>query len=266
MGTLIIGSTALKQHFPNEVRDPKDFDAFSSVDLAKTDTFWHPCFEEWVGEGTRTATLDELYTIKVSHSYWELEKAGPNNWNKHMWDVVFLQDKGAKLIPDLHKMLYKVWEGKHGSKRVNLNQQDNTFFKDAVVRIYDHDSVHYSVAYGDHPLYEDFFPKGETIKMDMTKIKAAPHELKIKLYREEVYATALERLVIPSNYTYSPRRAYAWALRRTITSLTRGWSATFLVENFKEMRTPDVDYVAVHKSKSHLLIPLDDSKPQMAMM
>ncbi len=261
MGVLVIGSTAAKALIPSW-REPKDFDLFSygyeskfAPNGQKVDMFWHPAFNDWLDHtGTRYATLDELYTIKVSHSYWVL----PNgSWDKHMFDIWQLKKHGALLDTKLHKLLYKVWEEKHGRKRVDLNMTKEDFFTDAVKRIYDHDSIHYSVAYGDKPIYEDMFVQGEEIAMDMKRIKAAPFEDQVKLFREEIYATALERWVIPSDYTVSPRKAYADALKKTITSLTKGWSATFIVDNFDIFRNPDMDYVAHHKSKADQLILLE---------
>lgn len=255
MGTLIIGSTAMSYHFPL-TRPPKDFDVFSDVEnIPNADVYWHPSFSGWLsGQFAREATVDELYTIKVSHSYWELKNG---SWEKHINDAAFLKGQGAALIPDLHDLLYKVWTEKHGSKRMRLQQEAGEFFKDAVVRKYVHDSIHESVAYGDRPMYESILKDGASVDMDMGKLKALPFGDKIRLFREEVYATALERLIIPNDYRYSPRRAYAWALRRTITSLTKGWSAQFLVEHYDDIRVPDVDYVAVHLANKHKLIPLE---------
>src|SRR5690606_19253508 len=115
------------------------------------------------------------------------------------------------------------------------------------------DSLHESVAYGDRPIYEEVLKDGKTVQMDMRKIWAMPHERRIQLFREEVYVTALERKVIPSDYTCSPRAAYAWALRRTITSLTKGRSAQFMSENYRTFRVPDMDYVKHHLSKADRL-------------
>jgi hypothetical protein len=98
------------------------------------------------------------------------------------------------------------------------------------------------------------------VDVAMAKIKALPWDQQIKLYREEVYATALERKVIPSNYKISPRKAYAWALRRTITSLTKGWSSLFLIENYDVMRTPDVNYVQRHLDNKDRLILLENNE------
>lgn len=254
---LVVGSTAMR-YLVEGCREPKDFDVFTNDPLVEDmggDRFWHPDFEDWFF-GDRFATLDELYTIKVSHSYWQLENG---SWLKHMSDIVALKDAGAVLNLELHNMLYKVWEEKHGKKKVNLEQSKDAFFKDAVQRIYDHDSIHYSVAYGDRPLYESVYKDGpNSVSMDMAKVKALPFEECVRLFREEIYATALERWVIPTNYKISPRLAYARAVRKTIVSLTKGWSARFLVENYDVFRRPDMNYVRHHLSKKHLLIPLED--------
>lgn len=253
--TLVIGSVAMGRLIPN-FRDPKDHDVFSDGPYEGSEVFWHPSFEEWIEEGARYATLNELYTIKVSHSYWELKNG---SWEKHINDAMLLKHNGAKLIPLLHRMLYKVWEETHGVKRVNLQMDKDEFFADAVTRKYDHDSVHYSVAYGDQPLYESVLKAPPSVEIDMNKVKALPFDDIVRLMREEVYATALERWVIPSDYTISPSLAYARAVKKTITSLTKGWTAQFMVENYDEFRRPDMDYVQHHKSKQHLLIPLEKS-------
>jgi hypothetical protein len=257
MTTIVVGSTAM-QYLVDGCREPKDFDVFTNDPLTEEmggDQFWHPAFEGWF-TGDRFATLDELYTLKVSHSYWELENG---SWDKHMLDTVTLKEAGAKLDLPLHNMLYKVWEEKHGKKKVNLKQDKDAFFKDAVKRIYDHDSIHYSVAYGERPIYESVFKDGpDSVEMDMGKVRGLPFDECARLFREEIYATALERWVIPSNYKLSPRWAYARATRKTIVSLTKGWSARFLVENFETFRKPDIDYVQHHLSKKHLLIPMED--------
>jgi hypothetical protein len=237
------------------MRVPKDVDVFSDVSepeiMPRTDALWHPLFSEWwAPDEKRYATLNELYTIKVSHSYWELKNG---SWDKHMADQVDLRVHGAELDQELHDLLYRVWEEMHGSKRVNLVMTKEDFFRDAVKRVYDHDSIHVSVAYGDRPLYESVVADGHTVKMDMAKVWALPEADAIRLFREEVYATALERWVIPSGYTVSPRLAYHRALKKTITSLTKGRSAQFISERYDVFRKPDMDYVARHRSRSHLL-------------
>lgn len=260
MVALIIGSTAM-WNLGFTHREPDDFDVFTDTPdrfMVGTgfDPFWHPWFYEWLGDGDniRSATLDELYTIKLSHSYWDLKNG---TWDKHAYDLVELKRAGAEIDMGLHKGLYKVWEERHGKKQVDLTQEADEFFSDAVNRIYDHDSIHYSVAYGDVPMYEHILKDGHTVDVDPKKMWALSHSDLVRLFREEILATALERIVIPRNYKCSPGAAYLWALKRTATSLTKGKSARFIMDNFEEFRIPDSDYVQRHKSKSHLLIPLE---------
>lgn len=250
---LVVGSTAAKHWFP-DWREPKDLDRFASV--GHGDLFWDERLYKLVPQGSdRFATPDELYTIKHSHAYWELRN---NSWSKHMADLLELQRRGAKLIPEWHDVLYTVWEDLHGKKQVDLTQESDEFFTDAVKRIYDHDSIHHSVAYTPgKPIYDECLKDGKSVQMDMAKVWAMPHERIVQMFREEIYVTALERLVIPNDYKYSPGAAYQWALRRTITSLTKGKSAQFIVSHFDEFRAPDFNYVQWHRSNGHFLKRLE---------
>lgn len=260
---LIIGSTAMARLIPNS-RLPKDLDVFARPNDPMlewnnvADRFWHDKFSNTQLDVGGYADLNQLYTIKVSHAYWELRNG---SWDKHMFDILTLQNAGAKLIPDLHKLLYSVWVETHGSKKMNLAQSAGMFFKDAVVRIYDHDSIHASVTRYKRPIYEDYLLPGEEVNMDMTKVWASDHSRIVELFREEVAATALERWLIPLNYKFSPGLAWKLALKKTITSLTRGKSAQFMVENFREFMKPmdtidNESYLARHLRQKDRLIKL----------
>ena len=269
MRALIIGSVAMKLHFGDEWhREPKDFDVFTDeldpaihighgTDDLRVEPFWHPRLEPFIPSIGMpvVARPDELYTIKVSHSQWDLRNG---SWLKHIEDAAWLKRHGAELEWDFYLALMEIWKERYGKKKVNLTQDADAFFDDAVPRKYDHDSVHYSVAYGDRPMYEEVFDGNAEIAMDMSVIKALPFSEQVKLYREEIYATALERWVIPMNYRCSPRWAYAQALKKTIVSLTKGWSSRFLIENYDEFRKPDFDYVARHKSRLNHLVLLEE--------
>ncbi len=251
---LVIGSTAMHRLFP-EFREPKDLDVFARLNdpmlewNTVADRFWHDSLAGSQLDVGGFANLNQLYTIKVSHSYWDLRNG---SWSKHIADIIFMQNHGAKLDMDLHKLLYSIWVEVHGAKKMNLAQAAGNFFDDAVNRIYVHDSIHESVAYGDRPLYELLLKDGETVDMDPKKMWALDHETLVKLFREEIAATALERWMIPTNYKFSAGRAYTMALRKTVTSLTKGRSARFLVENIQDFIKPH-DYMALHNSKRHKL-------------
>src|SRR6185503_5540192 len=104
-------------------------------------------FESWIKNSTgRVAPLNELTTIKLSHAFWDLRNG---SWEKHMHDLEILQNNGGIVLGWLYNLLYQVWEERYGKKRLNLNMTSEDFFgKDAVKRIYDHDSIHVTVAYG----------------------------------------------------------------------------------------------------------------------
>lgn len=243
----LIGSQALNLYMDV---DPKDTDYFSDTPTPGAETFYHPLLEDW--DWGDVATLDELYTIKVSHSYWDLNNG---SWLKHIFHQTKMKDAGAVLILELHKLLYKIWEDIHGKKKANLEQSPEDFFNSNVSRVFEHDSIHASVAYHDGiPLFNRILRDNHEVAVDKGKFDALGWDTKLELVREEVYATALERLIIPSDYTYSPVQAYNWAMKKTITSFTKGWFPLFISDNFSSLRKPDLDYVSVHKNNQDRLV------------
>lgn len=255
----VIGSNALRHHFPDFPREPKDLDLLSDVPKEtleklflkpRVDAFWHEGMDKFFSDGI--ATPEQLYTLKVSHAFWDIH----GTWNKHMSDILYLQKQSVEFDRDLYDFLFPIHKEMHGRKRTSLAKNKMDFFGDAVVRKYDHDSLHDSVAYGDEPMYTRILKDGEEVMVDSSKFWAMSLDDKFKTIREEVYATALERWVVPSDYRISPRMAYAMAMKKSITSLFKGEWALFIVLNYSELWQPDMNYVAHHKSKSHKLILL----------
>ncbi len=203
---LVIGSVAMNYWFDN-FREPKDLDFFGkktpeflAAGYDVVEPFWHDALEGTKLDRHDVASIDELYTIKMSHIYWDLKNG---SWDKHVADLIFLKDNGAELDLELHQLLYKIWVEVHGAKKMNLAQAAGDFFDDAVVRIYDHDSIHDSVAFGERPLYEAILKDGETVDIDPVKMWSMDYETQVKLFREEIAATALERYMIPKKYKFS---------------------------------------------------------------
>ena len=239
----LIGSQAAKSHFP-DFREPADLDYHcdnaQEAETVSGDVFVDSRLGAW--EWGDVATPEELYTLKVSHSFWEIG----DSWQKHMNDIVFFQRKGVGFIRELYDILFPIWKEIHGRKVTSLAQNAEDFFGDAVERKYVHDSVHDSIAYYDRPLYESILVPGEEVAVDSSKFWSMDHDTKVMLVREEIYATALERILIPNDYKGSPAAAYAWALRRTITSLFKNDWALWAVLNYDELSRPDVDYRKRH--------------------
>jgi hypothetical protein len=249
---VLVGSRALKNVLP-DAREPRDWDYFSPHPITGAEVFWDDRilnYSHWrYGFDPVQPTLDELYTLKVSHIYWSVK------WRKHASDIRFMQRAGASLIQELHDILYPIWEDLHGAKAASLKGDKETFFDDIIERKYDHDSVHESVAYYDRPLYESIVVPGR-VSVSRDAWNALSLDDQLNMVREEIYATALERILIPSNYEASPMAAYAATLQRTLTSLTKGWFAQFCAEHLDELWMPDVDYVARHHDKADRLILL----------
>lgn len=256
----LIGSTAAKVWFP-EFRDGSDVDwhdASEPSDWKKqAREILYPGYQDnFVDERLRQwfwgpiATPDELYTMKVSHAYWEIG----DSWNKHMADVVWLKRHGCEFIQELHDILVPIWTDIHGKKITNLNQDSSEFFADGVKRKFVHDSIHESIAYGDRPLYESILKLGSDVAVDSDRFFAMDYETQAKLVREEIYTTALERILIPNNYKGSPGAAYAWAVRRVITSLFKGKWATFVVLNYEDLSRPDCNYMQRHLDNKDRLV------------
>lgn len=261
MTAILIGSQAMRLNGAPLKREPKDWDylltpgaeAPEHNDELRVESFTHELFNDWDWSGD-VANLDEIYTVKVSHSYWEMRN---KSWDKHMFDIVQMKKAGAKLIPELHAILYKVWVETHGAKPANLEQSPQMFFNNNVTRIYEHDSIHAAVAYYDGvPLFNRILRDDHPVAVSRAKFEALDDSVKVQLVREEVYATALERQMIPSEFSVHPKSAYSFALRKTITSFTKGWFPTWIVDNFDSLRLPDVDYVKTFHDNSDRLVLL----------
>jgi hypothetical protein len=259
MTVTLIGSRALRMHFP-DAREPGDWDyqsdlPFRAAEFGGYDLFVDKRLGGW--NWGSIATPDELYTLKISHSFWEIN--GPRSWDKHAADIVFLSRKGCQFIRPLYDIVLPIWKERYKRNPTNLNQNAGAFFADAVERKYDHDSLHESIAYGDRPLYESILREGSEVAVDNSKFWAMDHATQILTVREEIMATALERILIPNNYKGSPRAAYHWALRRTATSLFKGEWALFLMLNLDELMVPDCDYRGRHLNNLHKLRPIGGS-------
>lgn len=256
MTATLIGSRAMAYHFADARKPKGDYD-YHSPSILRSDVVLPPRSDVFVDyrlarwNWDKLATPDELYTLKISHSFWEIN--GPQSWDKHASDIVFLSRKGCKFLRPLYDLVLPIWKERYKKQPTNLKQTAAKFFTDGVNRKYDHDSVHETIAYGNRPLYESILADGETVAVDNSKFWAMDHDTQIKTCREEIYATALERILIPNNYSGSARQAYHWALRRTATSLFKGEWALFLLLNLDELMVPDVDYKQLHLDNKHKL-------------
>lgn len=247
---ILIGSHAMK-HYVNNV-EPNDIDYFSDSKIDGAETFYHPDLEKWDWSGD-VASLDELYTIKVSHAFWSLRNG---SWTKHMVHMMKLREAGATFIPELYDILYRIWEDIHGKKQANLNAEPEDFFNSNVTRIYDHDSIHASIAFNERPLFEKILRDGSKVAVSREKFDALSHEDKVNLVFEEVFATALERDEI-ANRGKNYRSSYQKHLKKLITSYSKGWFPLWVALNFHEFTRCPVNYYQRFVENQDKLVLLD---------
>lgn len=62
------------------------------------------------------------------------------------------------------------------------------------------------------------------------------------MFREEIATIALERWCIPSKGRISWYRAHIYAVRKTITTLTKGWATEFILMNLRMFIVPHYEY------------------------
>ncbi len=221
---MIIGSYAIKHHFPDFVRDPKDMDIVEGTlntlpdSDVKVEFLKNPILIEWYGKKyPYIIGKDELYTLKVSHSFWELENG---SWEKHMWDIQFMKEKGCRLILHLFYKLYNYWNKVHSNnKRSNLKMNSEEFFDNAITFPVGHDDLHeilikHSYFNQDKPTYTKILKDGAEIEVNEDKFNLLTE--KEKLYYRSAFAKMLKKFII----SHAPI-----------------WEAIWIIENHKKLVT-----------------------------
>lgn len=188
-------------------------------------------------------SAEALYTIKISHSFWDIK------WDKTMWDISFFQSNDIKIIPEFYKALYKGWEQIRGRKPANLNKSNDDFFTATVDRKYNHDDLHRATCYYDRPIYELCKYDLSMAKIDKDLFDRLDLDKKIKMVKEEAYAIALERYMIPRDFEFNKELAYKRSLQKLVTSLSKGWFPEFIVLHWNMIKTLDYDYVKEFKKR-----------------
>jgi hypothetical protein len=234
---LLIGSYALKYHFPTGAknRKAKDWDFVTEEKLAniispngRIEFHNIPALYNYKDS---IISPDDLYTLKLSHLIgWDI------NWNKHMFDAVFLKENGCTLNKELVTQLYEHWTQIHGlNKRSDLDMTSEQFFDNALKGKYDHDYLHSLI--NPNPIYKKVLADGRDVTVDESKYNDLSYEDKLDLVREEVYVMAYERL---NNRDY--RAAYDWMLKKFIINHAPLYEALFIVDNFNVLRKPIINY------------------------
>lgn len=221
---LLIGSAAIKHHYPDFPRTPKDLDYIGAGESSReVEYLSNPVLEHLEG----IALPEVLLTLKASHIFWDI------NWDKHMYDIVFLFEKGNEINTPLFYDLYNHWINIHGkNKRSDLTLSADEFFDNAL-KEYDHDYLHTII--NPSPTYLKVL-KGE-VEPDEEKFNLLSHEEKEALVREEVYVMAYERMR-HINYV----SAYRKMLKKFIMHHAPIWEVFFILKNYRSLHKPLINY------------------------
>jgi hypothetical protein len=228
---LLIGSRAIKYWFKDFPREPKDWDYIGETPKWKDKGIEYHKNPVFRGYKKDVMGPDDLYNLKISHLFWDI------SWDKHMFDVMFLRDKGCKFDRKLFDKLYKYWTETHTKvKKSNLMLSADDFFDNAVGCPIEHDTIHEIL--NPYPTYKKIAKNDGTVATDDDKFEALSHEEKMDLIREECMVMAYERL---GGRDF--RSAYKWMLKKLILGHLPIVEGLFAIMNYKELHLPKINYV-----------------------
>lgn len=245
---MIVGSTAAKYWFDDFPREPKDFDLIiNQINISKQSLRTHKKVEElenpvlldWFKTNFGTVpyycTPSELYTLKISHLFWDL----PNNsWDKHIYDVAFLKEKGCMFIPELFWKLFNYWETIHGKRKSsNLDMSADDFFNNRISYHTPHDKLHellvtHPYFNGSEPTYKKILKDGAEVDVCMKKFEALTELEKFNVVFEEVAVMSMENR-FPNKLYWKAK--YSRMLKKFIISHCKVEEGIWIIQNHKNL-------------------------------
>lgn len=231
---LIIGSSAIKNYFPDFNRKPKDIDYVvedsTNYENSKgVEYLSNPIILKYQKDGYLKPEL--LLSLKISHLFHDI------NWFKHVYDVQFLLSKGIKYKKDIIDELIPYWNETHTKiRKSNLMLTKEDFFTNAVNKDTDqHDYLHTLI--NPIPMYTLLLKDGAEVELDENKWNVLSNEDKAKVVYEETAVMAWER--------YDDihwREAYKIQLKDNIIKHFPSYIAMYAIENYRTLETPKVNY------------------------
>lgn len=202
------------------------------------------------------ADLNTLYCIKMSHRYLR----NSPHFIKTRTNIRDMEAMGATLTPVLEYILKVREKETYNYDHPVLNQSKESFFQDEVGYIYDHDTIHEAIAIMEEPAYKHYMKDGAEVMVDKQKFFDAPEMIQLLGVYEETCVLALERCLIPFNFSTTPKEAFVMALIKVCTSITSGWFREFAYDNFFKIISMyrefgEDDYVERFKKNQDMIKP-----------
>lgn len=261
---IIIGSEAIKYYFPDFPRKPKDLDIivekgefinllgeYSNYD--KIERLENPILLKWHKSNSNYLIPDYLYTLKISHSFWNLENG---SWLKHIANIQWLKEKGCKLNRELFNELFEYWEKIHGKRKAsNLDMNAEDFFNNAIKFPFEHDFLHEILIKHPYfesqekPTYTKILKEGAEVDVCMEKFSNLTEKEKFNVTFEEICCMAVERY--PKSMYYKAQ--YERMLKKFIISHCKIDQGIWIIENHKKLMTEiPFDFITFFKKELNL--------------
>lgn len=231
---IILGSVALKHHYPAVKRKPKDVDilvdkpeVFKGKYLDVQSHRLYSLISEY-NKGELFASPEVLLTLKLSH-------VGKDTvWlDKTLKDIEFLLwHESIMVIEPLYKELVILWDEVRPSK-VNLNKTNSEFFSDNVNRLYDHELLHELVAFEEEPMNYKIRPSLDYAYCSEELWDKLSFDEKCYTVLEESMVISIERFKLDPSSTRNLRlKAMEDSGKKLITTMSKGYFSRFIAENY----------------------------------
>jgi len=196
-----------------------------------------------------------LACIKRSQLYFPTK-----GWKKHMGDYHVQKARlccgnadAYERLEGVRQSFSKQMEQRFGSffngATKSLRMKNEEFFgnyEKSTVRLFEHDDLHEATKYYERPLYEMMKDDVSLAYVPKKNFLRLSYQDQLRVVREEAYAIALERVVLPCREfgrPYDEHDAFQFALRRICTNLTRGWFRDAAIEAYPDILVYDTDYI-----------------------
>lgn len=209
------------------------------------------------------APLEVCYALKLSHKYL---KDSPH-FLKTMRDIQHMEANGIQLTGWLEEWLPWRERETYIYKHPKLDVTKGEFFDgDGVNYIYDHDTIHLTVAllvganYDRWPAYTFYMKDGSEVMTSKDKFFTVDEDIRLFGVYEETCVLALERSQIPFDFKPDARYSFELALMKVCTSITSGYFREYAWNNYDKVldlyeRMGENDYIERFKRNQHLLKP-----------